>query len=252
LISDLRPPTWRKAESRKQKAEKQKYISVVSVSAFQLFPMLPPPKKTRRWGRRLGLCFAIVCALLLVCYVFRAPLFTGLAEAWVVNDPVTNADAIVVLGGKPELRPFEAARLYRAGVAPRILYMDVKLSPPAEKGIMLSEREITRRVLLSNNVPETAMVAVGDGVATTYDESRAVRAWLATNSAKSILIATDLSHTRRARWIFRKELEGIGVQVHVHAIIPNEYNVSNWWQNEQGLIAFQNEFLKYAYYWFKY
>jgi uncharacterized SAM-binding protein YcdF (DUF218 family) len=130
--------------------------------------------------------------------------------------------------------------------------MDVKLNPAAELGLVLSEREITRQVLLSNHVPETALVAVGHGVATTYDESLAVRAWLATNSAKSILIATDLSHTRRARWIFRKQLKGAGVQVHVSAIQPKEYGVTNWWLHEEGLIAFQNEFIKSLYYRLKY
>jgi uncharacterized SAM-binding protein YcdF (DUF218 family) len=171
----------------------------------------------------------------------------------VVNDPGAKADAIVVLGGKPELRPFEAARLYQEGVAPRILYMDVKHNPALEQGGMLSDREFTRRVLLSSGVPATAMVAVGDGVANTYDESLAVRAWLATNtSAKTILIATDLSHTRRARWIFRKELKGTGVQVHIHAIEPREYSVTNWWRHEEGLIAFETEFLKDIYYHVKY
>ncbi|MGA3181755.1 MAG: YdcF family protein [Verrucomicrobiota bacterium] len=202
--------------------------------------------------RSLAWFLAFVCALLVGCYIFRAPLLTDVARAWVVNDAVTNADAIVVLGGKPELRPYEATQLYHAGVAPRVIYMNVKLSPLAEQGLTLSEREITRRVLLANHVPETALVAVGDGVATTYDESRAVRAWLATNNAKSILIVTDLSHTRRAKWIFSKELKGTGVQVYVHAIRPSEYALTNWWQHEEGVIAFQNEFLKDIYYHFKY
>ena len=135
--------------------------------------------------RLLAWLAAIACLLVVLACIFRAPLLTGVAWAWVVDEPLAKADAIVVLGGRPELRPFEAARLYQAGFAPRILYMDVKLSPAAEQGPMLSEREITRRLLLSNGVPETAMVVVGDGVANTYDESLAVRAWLATNSAGS-------------------------------------------------------------------
>ena len=211
------------------------------------------PSCPSRCLRRCAWLLALAVALLLGCYVFRAPLLTGAARAWVVNDPVTNADAIVVLGGKPELRPYEAARLYQAGIAPRILYMNVKLNPAMEQGLMPSEKEITRRVLVSNHVPEAAMTAVGDAVATTYDESRAVRAWLSTNnSVKSILITTDLSHTRRARWIFRKELQGTAVQVHVHAITPTEYNLSNWWKHEEGVIAFQNEILKSFYYHLKY
>jgi uncharacterized SAM-binding protein YcdF (DUF218 family) len=202
--------------------------------------------------RRFAWVLAFGSSLLLVCYVFRAPLLTGMARAWVVNDLSAKADAIVVLGGKPELRPFEAAKLYQAGVAPRILYMDVKRNPASEQGLMPSEGEITRRVLLSHHVPEAAIMAVGNGVASTYDESRAVRAWLATNSAKSILIATDLSHTRRARWIFRKELDGAGVRVYVHAIQPPQYGVTNWWLNEEGLVAFQDELIKSLYYHLKY
>jgi uncharacterized SAM-binding protein YcdF (DUF218 family) len=204
------------------------------------------------WLRRLGLCFAFVCTLLLGCYILRAPLLTGLAKAWVITDPTTKADAIVVLGGLPHLRALAAARLYQEGVAPRVLYMKTKVNPAVELGVMPSEAEITRRLLLSNHVPENAMVAVGHGVASTFDESRAVREWLATNNARSILIATDLSHTRRARWVFRKELEGTGVQVHVHAIPPKEYGLTNWWLHEEGLIAFQNELFKFAYYRFKY
>jgi uncharacterized SAM-binding protein YcdF (DUF218 family) len=130
--------------------------------------------------------------------------------------------------------------------------MDVRLSPTAESGITLSEREITRRLLLSNGVPEAAMAPVGDGVTSTYEEALAVRAWISTNQTKTLLIVTDISHTRRARWIFRKELEGTGVQVRVHAIEPREYGTTNWWLHEEGLVAFQNELLKSLYYWAKY
>ena len=71
-----------------------------------------------RWLRRITGCLILGCVLLLVGYVFRAPLLTGLAEAWVVNDPVTNADAIVIPGGGLENRPFAAAKLFRNGIAP--------------------------------------------------------------------------------------------------------------------------------------
>ena len=208
--------------------------------------------KPRRWLSRTVWLATIGCSLLLLCFIFRSPLLTGVAEAWVVNDPTTKADAIVILGGGLENRPFAAAKLYRDGVAPRVLYMNVKLSPAEEIGVTSSEGDVTRRILLNQGVPDTAMTMIGNGVASTYDESLAVRVWLATNAAKSILIATDLSHTHRARWIFRKELKGTDVDVFVHAIQPKEYGSTNWWLHEQGLIAFQNEFVKSAYYWVKY
>jgi len=130
--------------------------------------------------------------------------------------------------------------------------MDVKFGPSVELGIVPSEKEQTRRLLLSNNVPEAALLGIGDRVATTYDESKAVRAWIEKTGAKSLIIATDLSHTRRVRWLFRKELKGTRAQVRVHAIRPKEYGVDNWWQHEEGLVAFQSEVIKSAYYHLKY
>jgi uncharacterized SAM-binding protein YcdF (DUF218 family) len=210
------------------------------------------PLKPRRWLRRIAGLLILGCGLLLAGYVFRAPLLTGLAGAWVVNDPVTKADAIVILGGGLENRPFAAAKLFHDGVAPQILYMDVRLSPAEEMAITLPEKEQTRRILLSNDVPETAMTMIGTNVANTYEESRAVRAWIEKSGAKSIVIPTDPFHTRRVHWIFAKELRGTKTQIHVVAIKPLRYGIEDWWRHEEGLIAFQNEWIKLPFYWLKY
>ncbi len=212
----------------------------------------PQPARPRRWLRRCVWTLAVLVVLLVAGYVFRVPLLVGAARAWVVNDPVAKADAIVVLGGGLENRPFAAARLFRAGVAPRILYMDVKRGPAEELGIFPSEREITRRILLSNGVPESAIQAIGASLASTFDESRAVRAWAGQSGARSFVIVTDLFHTRRARWIFHRELAGTPVQIHLSAVNALDYQINNWWQHEDGLIQFQNELVKSVYYRLKY
>jgi len=202
--------------------------------------------------RRLAWVLAALACLVLAAWIFRAPLLTGLADAWVVNDPVAKADAIVILGGGLENRPFAAAKLFHDGIASTILYTDVRLSPAEEMGITLPEKEQTRRILLSNNVPETAMTVIGSHVANTYDESRAVRAWIEKTGAKSIIIPTDPFHTRRVRWVFSKELLGTKTEIHVVAIKPLRYGIEDWWRHEEGLIAFQNEVIKYIYYRFEY
>jgi uncharacterized SAM-binding protein YcdF (DUF218 family) len=171
-----------------------------------------------------------------------------LADAWVVNDPVTKADAIVILGGGPETRPFAAARLYHDDVASMVLYTDVRPGPAEELGITPREAELTHRILLSNGVPETAMTMIGTNVASTYDESRAVRAWMEKTGAKSILIPTDPFHTRRVRWIFSKELRDTKTAIHVVPVNPVRYRTDDWWRHEDGWVAFQNEIIKYIYY----
>lgn len=210
-----------------------------------------PPKsrsRLRRWVWVLGLCFLLSA----FCFVFRSSLLIGLANAWVVDEPGPKADAIVVLGGGIENRPFAAAKLFHEGVAPRILYMDVQPGPVEELGLVLPEAEQTRRILLSNNVPVTALTAIGKQVASTYDESCAVRDWAKTSGARTILIPTDLFHTRRVRWLFQKQLTGTGATVKVAIAERRDYTATNWWQTEQGLISFQNEWIKLAYYHLKY
>ena len=202
--------------------------------------------------KRLLLVFVALFALLLACYVFRAPLLRGAANAWIVSETLTNADAIVVLGGGLETRPFEAARLYQQNYAHKILIMNVKLGPTTQLGITYSEKDLTRQVLLKLGVLGSDVEDIGAGVASTYDESMAVRDWTRTNAIKTLIIPTDLFHTRRVRWIFRKELMGSGVQVHVRAVNPQEYGLTNWWTHEEGVIAFQNEFFKSIYYHLKY
>jgi uncharacterized SAM-binding protein YcdF (DUF218 family) len=211
--------------------------------------------RTRKWAgrvRRTGLCCLGFAVFLMAIYAFRSPILRELATIWIVDEPLAKADAVVVLGGGLESRPFEAARLYHAGLAPKVLFMDVKLSPTTKLGITPSEEELTRKTLLKQGVAETDLVVIGQSVASTFDESMAVRNWVQTNHARRIIIPTDLFHTRRVRWLFRKELKGTGTQVSVKAVSPPNYTATDWWHHEEGLIAFQNEIIKFAYYWAKY
>jgi uncharacterized SAM-binding protein YcdF (DUF218 family) len=211
----------------------------------------PCSKVRRRWLRSAWLLSGLAIVLW-TGYAFRAPLLIGAARAWVVNQPAAHSDAIVILGGGLENRPFAAAKLFHQGIASTILYMNVKMEPVEALGLVPSEKELTRRLLLSNNVPESAILAIGTNVASTYDESRAVRAWARQTGATSIVIATDIFHTRRARWIFRRELRDMPVKIYIVPVSSVQYGVDDWWQHEDGLIFFQNEIIKSVYYWFKY
>jgi uncharacterized SAM-binding protein YcdF (DUF218 family) len=176
---------------------------------------------------------------------------TAVAKAWIVDDKLEKADAIVVLGGGVDYRPFAAARLYKSGWAPKILIMDVSLSRTEAMGLREPERAVTRQVLLHEGVPVDAIVQVGQSVKNTFDESRAVREWASTNGATRLLVVTESFHTRRARWVFRRQFRGTATAVEMSATSSEEYQPNNWWRHEQGLINFENEWFKLPYYWLK-
>jgi hypothetical protein len=54
------------------------------------------------------------------------------------------------------------------------------------------------------------------------------------------------------RWVVERELAGTGTRVQVPALDNPDYNPSNWWNDEKGVVEFQNEVIKYGYYRLKY
>ena len=202
--------------------------------------------------KQLVFALLVLCLLAAAAYVFRAPLLRGVASAWILHEPLAKADVIVVLGGGLETRPFEAARLYHLGLAPKILLMNPRPAPSTQLGLSPTEADSARAILLKKEVPAGDIFIAADIVNNTYDESLAVRNWAKTNGVTRVIIATDIFHSRRVRWLFTKQLKPLGLLVEVDAVPVREYTVRNWWQDERGLVAFQNEILKYAYYRLKY
>src|SRR5262249_12106272 len=62
----------------------------------------------------------------------RASILRGVAERWVISDPLERADGIVVLGGRIDVRPSTAAALYKRGFASRILIANTMRDPLEE------------------------------------------------------------------------------------------------------------------------
>lgn len=210
-----------------------------------------PPVRRSRWKRR-WIAFATCAILLLGTYVFRAAVLRGLANAWIVEDALTPSDAAVLLGGGVDRRPFAAAGLYTNHLVKVILVMQVDRSPTDQLELTRPESEVSRDVLLRLGVPAENIRTVGKAVTSTYEEALAVREWVRENEAKQLIVATDLFHTRRVRWLFTKLLADSGVRVLVQPLDSRGYTRADWWQHEAGLIAFQNEVIKHLLYRWKY
>jgi uncharacterized SAM-binding protein YcdF (DUF218 family) len=202
--------------------------------------------------KRLAIALLALCGLLILACVFRAPLLRGAADIWIVSDHLSRADVIVVLGGGTETRPFEAARLFHQGLAPRILLTNPKPAPSTQAGLIPTEAALANSILIKEEVPAMDIYVTADIVTNTYEESIAVRNWCKTNGVKRVIIPTDFFHTRRVRWLFCKQLKPPGIQVEVEAVPVREYTAQDWWKHEEGVTAFQNEILKYAFYRIKY
>jgi uncharacterized SAM-binding protein YcdF (DUF218 family) len=182
-------------------------------------------------------------------WLLREPVLSGAANLWIVSDPVSRANAIVVLGGGLETRPFVAAELWRRGLADKILISQ----PPEERavsiGAMPSHSELNREILLKLGVPAGVIETFAVASKNTRGEAVALREWTEQNGASAFIIPSEIFPARRVRWIFRREFSGMAVRIEVPSVDPPGYTRWDWSKKEH---AFQNEVLKYIYYRLKY
>jgi uncharacterized SAM-binding protein YcdF (DUF218 family) len=210
----------------------------------------PARRKARLSGWRVALAVAVL-GLALV-WIEHATILRQLAGWWAVSDDLVHADAVVVLGGDLEVRPFAAAALYKHGFADKVLVSNVFMGKAERLGMIPSHTELNRDVLLKLGVPESAIVTIGNDNSSTFDEAEAVRAWGLRSGAKAVIVPTELFAARRTRWIFHRVLDAGGIAVIVRAFPPPDYGLEDWWRNRHGLVDFNNEILKYLYYRAKY
>ena len=185
-------------------------------------------------------------------WVARWPLLRGAADLWIISDPLTHADVVVVLGGDLELRPFAAAELYRKGLVSKVLVSQVEERRSSKLLEMPGHSELNRRVLIKLGVPEAAIGMFGQANSSTQEEAVALREWADRHGVTEILLPTDLFSSRRVRWILDREFAGSSVRVSVPSFEPLQYTRAEWWKSEWGMIMFQNEVMKYIYYRLKY
>ncbi len=212
-------------------------------------------RSPRRW--RLALLLTVVPVVaVLTLWAFRTPLLIALGRRLVVDDGnATTADVILVLNGGPETRPFHAAERYAAGAAPRVLIVQAEPHPAAELGLIPDATSINVAVMKKEGVPRDAIAVLPHGEAgatSTFDEAVALRAYAETQSVERVLLVTSAFHTRRARWIVRRQLKETGITVHVSAAPHWDFDVTNWWRHERGLLYFFTEVVKLAFYRFRY
>jgi uncharacterized SAM-binding protein YcdF (DUF218 family) len=210
------------------------------------------PKKYLQ--RNILVASAVLLLLAILVYGLRSQILTGMADLLVVNDPLQPADIIFVLNGDYNTRPFRASELYKQGLAPIIVISQSEMLPAEKLGLAPDDTDVSIGVMKKLGVPPEKIVVlpVEGGVTSTFDEANALRQYIETHNIHSLILLTSAFHTRRAKWIFDRELAGLPITLEVAAVHHYGFDQTNWWQSEDGLITLNNEYIKLVYYLVKY
>jgi uncharacterized SAM-binding protein YcdF (DUF218 family) len=208
----------------------------------------------RKLAKKREIQLALILAALISCGCWMAStlVLRSAAALWIVSEKIEPADAIVVLGGAPDVRPSAAAILYNSGLADKVLIANTRRWMTDKLEDVSDDTELNREVLLKLGVPPSAIAFFGDDLSSTYDETQALLAWAKSNGAKRLIVPTDLFSSRRLRWILGRKLSAAGVHFSVQANPSPRYTATDWWIHKEGLTVFRNEVIKYLYYRIRY
>jgi len=164
----------------------------------------------------------------------------------VVEDRLRPAAAIVALGGVPPFREMEAARLYRAGWAPKVIVIPGALREEqralSATGIRVPESwEISREVLLNKGVPSSAIIVPNGRAEGTLEELK-----LAFNTIgpviQPVILVSSKYHTRRVRLTWGYVTHGDSTAI-VRAAEGDPFDPARWWRERRFVSAVVHEYL---------
>lgn len=196
----------------------------------------------------------IVLLAAIAAFLLRTTLLTGLARFLIIDDPLSPADIVVLLTGDTTTRPFRAAELIRKGVAPVVVICRAESSAPVQWGLFPNATDVNVGMLKKIGVADSKIIVLErpGGVTSTFDEAETVRDYVRRNKTSSMIIVSSALHTRRARWVFRKVLQGEGVAIRMSPVHHHRFSDTNWWTQEDGLLYCPSEYAKFLLYLWKY
>ena len=108
------------------------------------------------------------------------------------------------------------------------------------------------QALREANVPDSAVVLVGEELATMHSGMTALLGWAQSNRVTQVVLPTEPFATRRRAWLARRLLQPEGIRATVVPVALPEYAVDEWWRTKEGLLAFEQECVLMLYYWCRY
>ena len=178
----------------------------------------------------------------------------GAARFLIVNTPLHQVDAIVVLSGSAvyKERTRRAAEYYHQGLANRILLTNDNLrgewSNVEQRNPFFYERARNNLQLLG--VPADRVEVIAKPVTNTYDEAEVLREYAVAHGLRSLLVVTSAYHSRRALWTLNRVFAGTGIEISLQSVETGEQTPPplTWWLHVRGWRMVVGEYAKNVYY----
>ncbi len=206
-------------------------------------PAAPPTRRKKRYVALVGLL--VVAAVLLFTHKQLLPF----ALHWLdVGEPPQESQAVFVLLGDNDVRPFVGAALYNTGFAKEIL-----LAQYHPKGVSRQDQpphEVYRRVFLHRGVPDEHIKLLGSPIANTMTESQVLLDYMEEHPDAIVTVVTNHFHMRRTRWSLRRNLGEYEERLRYVSAPFDDFKADDWWLYKSGWDYVVLEYIKLIAYQF--
>jgi hypothetical protein len=188
------------------------------------------------WRRRF---FVIALAVLFVTgVVMRHAALRAAGRLLIVDEPISNADVIVVPPWAGDSGAIDAADLVHRGVAPRVAVLSAPPKPAdqelARRGISYVD-ETGDLVHLLQALGVNVIDVIPNSVAGTEAEGEILPAWCDQQRFHSIVVISAPDHSRRVRRVMHRSLQGHATTVVIRSARYAEFDPDRWWETHGGL-----------------
>lgn len=201
-----------------------------------------------KWIRRCSYLFAV----LLVLFLMRNKILVGIGDWLDAGEPPQYTEACFILGGNSFERGIQGVEIFNRFQNQKFVATGGNYPLQIQAlDTMMTEAQLTRHIMTRKGVP-AEQIDMLQTAHSTMDESEEILAYCKTNGVKNITVVSSSLHLKRVSWVFNDKFEEAGITVHYTGANAIEYDYTNWWKNEEGLIMVNNELVKLLYYAIKY
>ena len=176
-----------------------------------------------------GVVFLVLGSLF---FIFKTLLLEKIGNSLVLQDELKPSDAIVVLAGSHTgNRMEEAVRIFDKGMGKVIVFSGYPYYPGMGSDIAMKQYAIKL------GVPEDKIVtekAVGEN--STWGEALMNLKQLKRLKAKSFILVTSSSHTRRSHWVYDRVIKSLNMDIILRVQPASDPKVPypEWWKIRSG------------------
>ena len=160
-----------------------------------------------RFLKKIFIAAVAFCALLVLLILFHVPVLQFIGCRLVYEDKIENVPVLFVLSGDPWDRGNEAVKLFKKGLAAKIICTGENVPRLfLIANIQYPESELTQMNIISQGVPANNVMLLSRGTST-KEESDYIIEYCRQHNIKKLGVISTKFHTRRIQNTFAKKIK---------------------------------------------